>query len=98
MATLNVKIKQYLKIHHIRNHKDWEDVQISFIPDENIPCDPPYIKGKMDSAWIKLPKIRNDSNTTTKQDYNLYLNTTNKRQCEKLLGMKLQEMAKTLLD
>ena len=92
MATLNIKIKQYLKIYHIINDEDWKSVQVIFIPDETIYCDPPYIKGKKDSAWIKLPLIRGDFNTTIKQDYNLYLDTTNKRQCEKLLGMKLQEI------
>ena len=92
MATLNIKIKQYLKIYHIDDYKGWKNVKVGFVPDETIHCDPPYIKGKEDNAWIKLPQIRGDLNTTTKQDYNLYLDTTNKRQCEKLLGMKLQEI------
>jgi len=81
MATLNIKIKQYLKIYHIDDYKGWKNVKVGFVPDETIHCDPPYIKGKEDNAWIKLPQIRGDS---------LYLDTTKKRQCEKLLGMKLQ--------
>lgn len=85
--------KQYLKIYHIDDFNGWKNVKVGFIPDETIHCDPPYIKGKEDSAWIKLPQIRDDSNkTSTQKLYESYLNTTNKRQCEKLLGMKLQEI------
>jgi len=80
MAILSIQIKQYLKTYHIINYETHKEVQVSFIPDENIYCDPPYIQGKMDSAWIKIR-------------YDEILDTTNQKQCEKLLGMKLQEIS-----
>lgn len=85
--------KQYLKIYHIDDYKGWKNVKVGFVPDETIYCDPPYIKGKEDNAWIKLPQIRGKMDgLSIKQENSLYLDTTNKRQCEKLLGMKLQEI------
>lgn len=52
---------------------------VSFIPDETIKCNPPFIKGKMDGVWIKYnPKISKP-------------NCFDKSDCEKRIGIKLQE-------
>lgn len=79
MATLNIQVKQYLQTHYIANYDTYKSIHVSFIPDETINCNPPYIKGKKDSAWIKL-------NNQEKLD------TSNKRQCESLVGIKLQSV------
>ncbi|MDD5059459.1 MAG: hypothetical protein WC516_09960 [Patescibacteria group bacterium] len=50
---------------------------VHFIPDENINCNPPYKKGKYDGCWIKY---RFDNK----------IDPTNKKQSERLVGMKLQ--------
>jgi hypothetical protein len=29
---------------------------VSFVPAKNLECQPPYIKGVLDSCWVKYPK------------------------------------------
>ena len=51
---------------------------VSFIPDQNLDCDPPYVIGKPDSGWIIY---RTDD----------IIDVNDKDLCEKLIGIKLQE-------
>jgi hypothetical protein len=51
--------------------------QVYFIPDTNIKCNPPYVKGKEDTCWVKY---RKGTRPTTKEGW------------EFILGMSLQSM------
>jgi hypothetical protein len=53
---------------------------VSFIPDQNINCDPPYRIGKLDSGWIKYQK-------------EFKIDVNDQSLCEKLIGIKLQEFS-----
>jgi hypothetical protein len=58
-------------------------IQVICIPDVNIGCQTPIVKGERTFAWIKYnPKM-------TKFD------VTNKELCERLVGMKLQPVNST---
>jgi len=46
----------------------------SFRCGETVLCDPPYVKGKIDSCWI----------------HDARLDTSDKVACEKVVGMKLE--------
>ena len=59
------------------NYRVTLNVNVSFIPDITINCDPPYVQGKRTSTWVQhhygpLPKV------------------TDKRKWESKLGMALQ--------
>ncbi len=55
---------------------------VLFIPDTDMPCLPPIIKGKLDSTWIK---------------YRGKLNVYNKKECEKKIGIPLQPIPNDIL-
>jgi len=56
-------------------HNGFINAMVSFIPDININCNPPYIKGKKDSCWIKY---RPGNKPKTKSEL------------EEMIGMKIQ--------
>lgn len=53
------------------------NAQAFFIPDVTIGCQPPYVKGKRDSCWVKYRKGKKP-------------NEFSKTDCEKAIGMSLQ--------
>ena len=67
------------KSEDLQGNKTINNVLVFFIPDITIDCNPPYIKGKIDSKWIS---------------YNGVLDVTNKVECEKRIGMSLQQFNK----
>lgn len=56
--------------------KVWREL-IFFVPDITINCDPPYVKGKSDSCWIKY---RPGKRPETKKEW------------ESALGMSIQSV------
>ena len=63
------------KSEDLQGNKTINTTLVFFIPDITIDCNPPYIKGKIDSKWIS---------------YRDKLDPANKAECEKKLGMSLQ--------
>lgn len=56
-------------------HNGLVHVQVYFIPDQDVKCDPPYIKGKKDCCWVSFfPGNRPKT----------------KKQWEKRIGIKIQ--------
>lgn len=65
------------KITDLQGNLTINNVNVAFIPDITIDCKPPFIKGKLDSCWIK---------------YKGSLDFSNKLECEKRVGMSLQSI------
>jgi len=73
-------MSKYLELGSKFTSGDIKHVQVSFVPDITIDCNPPYIKGVRDNCWISYnPKIW-EPNFNTKYD------------CEKLVGMSLLKL------
>lgn len=60
----------------VQSPKIGKKQQVSFRVGKTLNCEPPYIKGEMDSCWANVQGV----------------NLNNKEQCERAVGLTLMEI------